>query len=148
MASRLAIYINHLQTLPHAVHTQLASFIFAALGRPLHLENGLGTFEFRAVYDLWYSVVSCLINEDDARLYEPILERMYTRAQDDNDSQLYNWWVSFWTTVGIKLPQVAVNHVEKFLVSTIDRKDMNFLNLLLVSSVSKRRINEICRHVL
>ncbi len=93
-------------------------------------------------------MVSCLINEDDARLYEPILERMYTRAQDDNDSQLYNWWVSFWTTVGIKLPQVAVNHVEKFLVSTIDRKDMNFLNLLLVSSVSKRRINEISHHVL
>jgi hypothetical protein len=125
----------------------LASFYFPALGRPLHLGNGIGTFEFRAVYNLWHTVGLCLVNEDDARLYEPVLERMYTRAQDENESQLYQWWVSFWTTVGIKLPLLAVNQVEKFLVSTIDRKDMDFLSLLPVSNDSERRINEICRHI-
>jgi hypothetical protein len=106
----------------------------AALDRPLYAENGNRKFEYFAMLNLWGLVGTCLVNEDDAHLYDTSLDRMYTRAHDEDDKDLYYWWANFWQHVGMKLPQVAADHAEQFLVTTIDRKDMSFLILLPVSN--------------
>ncbi|CAF4256628.1 unnamed protein product [Rotaria sp. Silwood2] len=94
--------------------------------------------------NLWHQLRVCLINEEDARAYNTCLGRLGIRAQDDNDKDLKYWWLSFWTTVGMKLPQVAVDHVEQFLATTIDQKDMNFLVILPVS-ISKNTTKTFCK---
>jgi hypothetical protein len=133
MSARLAKFIREFKTLPRALHEQLSSFFMATLDRPFFSENGYRKFEYTAMSNLWHAVGPCLVDEDDARVYETCLERLYTRALDDNDKDLHYWWVTFWTTVGMKLPQVAADHVEQFLVTTIDRKDVSFFVLLPVS---------------
>ena len=105
----------------------------AALDRPLYAENGNRKFEYFAMNNIWYQVSACLFNEEDARLYKACLDRMFTRAHDDNDKDLKYLWVHFWTFVGMKLPQVAADHVEQFLVTTIDDKNLSLLILLPVS---------------
>ncbi|CAF2614744.1 unnamed protein product [Rotaria sp. Silwood2] len=90
--------------------------------------------------NLWHQLRVCLINEEDARAYNTCLGRLGIRAQDDNDKDLKYWWLSFWTTVGMKLPQVAVDHVEQFLATTIDQKDMNFLVILPVKQIIRQAV--------
>jgi hypothetical protein len=133
LSARLAKFMEQFKTLPHDIHQQLVLFYMAALDRPLYAENGIRKFEYFAMNNIWYQVSACLIIEEDARLYETCLDRMYTRAQDDNDKDLKHLWVHFWTYVGMKLPQMAADHVEQFLVTTIDHKNLSFLTLLPVS---------------
>jgi hypothetical protein len=137
MSARLAKFIERFKTLPHALHQQLASFFMATLDRPFFTENGTRKFEYTAMSNLWHKVGPCLVDESDALVYDSCLERLYTRAQEDDDKDLHDWWITFWTTVGMKLPQVAADHVEQFLITTIDRKDMSLLSLLPVSTCFK-----------
>ncbi|CAF4015801.1 unnamed protein product, partial [Rotaria sp. Silwood1] len=130
LAARLAKFMEQFKALPSALHQQLALFYVAALDRPLYAENGNRKFEYFAMNNIWHYVRACLINEEDVRLYKACLDQMYTRAQEDNDKDLKYWWVSFWQTVGMKMPQTAVDYIEQFLYITIDGKDMSFLPLL------------------
>jgi hypothetical protein len=132
MSERLFTFLEQLKTVPHDIHKQLSSFFVAALDRPLCTENGLKTFEYSAIRNLWSRISSILIKEDDARLYLTCLDRMYTLATDEDDKDVRYWWVNFWINVGRKLPQIAADRIEQLLIITIDRKDMTCLSLLPV----------------
>jgi hypothetical protein len=58
---------------------------------------------------------------------------MYTLAHDENDKNVRYWWVNFWINVGMKLPQIAADRIQKLLIITIDRKDVTCLSLLTVN---------------
>ncbi|CAF4876840.1 unnamed protein product [Rotaria socialis] len=137
LSARLAKFMEQFKTLPSALHQKLALFFMAILNRPLYAENGIRKFEYWTMNNIWHYVSLCIANQEDVRLYNTCLDRLYTRAQDDNDQDLKCWWISFWQTVGMKFPQVAADHVEQFLCITIDEKDMSFLVLLPVSDLKR-----------
>jgi hypothetical protein len=131
MSERLFTFLEQL-TVPHDIHKQLSSLLVTALDRPLCTENGLKTFEYFIIKNLWSNISSILIKEDDASLYLTCLDRMYTLAYDEDDKDVRYWWVNFWINVGRKLPQIAADRIQQLLIITIDRKDMTCLSLLPV----------------
>jgi hypothetical protein len=133
MLERLFTFLEQLKIVPHDIHKRLFSLLVAALDRPLYTENGSYTFEYFAIRNLWSRIGSILIKEDDARLYLTCLDRMYTLAHDENDKNVRYWWVNFWINVGMKLPQIAADRIQKLLIITIDRKDVTCLSLLPVN---------------
>jgi hypothetical protein len=139
MSERLFTFLEQLKIVPHDIHKQLSSFFVAALDRPLCTENGLKTFEYSAIRNLWSNISSILIKEDDASLYLTCLDRMYTLAHDEDDKDVRYWWVNFWINVGRKLPQLAAHRIEQLLIITIDRKDFTCLSLLPVSLIVLHR---------
>jgi hypothetical protein len=136
MSEKIFTFLEQLKIVPHDIHQQLCSFFVAALDRPLCTENGLKTFEYSAITNLWARLSSIIIKEDDARLYLTCLDRMYTLAHDEDDQDVRYWWVNFWIYVGMKLPQLAVNRIQQLLIITIDRKDFTCLSLLPVINLS------------
>ncbi|CAF3078598.1 unnamed protein product [Rotaria socialis] len=142
LSARLAKFMEQFKTLPSALHQKLALFFMAILNRPLYAENGIRKFEYWTMNNIWHYVSLCIANQEDVRLYNTCLDRLYTRAQDDNDQDLKCWWISFWQTVGMKFPQVAADHVEQFLCITIDEKDMSFLVLLPITNI-RTCVNEV-----
>jgi len=133
MSERLFTFLQQLKTVPHDIHKQLSSFFVAALDRPLCTENGLKTFEYSAIRNLWSNISSILIKEDDASLYLTCLDRMYTLAYDEDDKDVKYWLANFWINVGMKLPHLAVNRIQQLLIITIDHKDFTCLSLLPVN---------------
>jgi len=141
MSERIFTFLEQLKTVPHDIHKQLSSFFVAALDRPLYTENGLKTFEYLAIRNLWSKISSIVIKEDDASLYLPCLDRMYTLAHDEDDKDVRYWWVNFWINIGMKLPQLAANRIQQLLIIIIDRKDFTCLSLLPVNiSLIKKNI--------
>jgi len=91
------------------------------------------TFAYTTTLYLWYKVIKCINNEDDARSYESCADRLYKLVCDEGAENLHNWWVTFWCIVGIKYPNVAVDHISQFLHEVIDCKQIALTQLLNVS---------------
>ncbi|CAF1064963.1 unnamed protein product [Adineta steineri] len=123
--------IQHIKTIPTALHQQLATFCSAALDCSLHDENGGMTFEHLAALHIWFKVGQCIDNEDNARVYETCLDRLYKLIYDEEEEEkMYSWWCTFWSMTALKYPNVAANHISQFLHEIIDHKKMNLLGLL------------------
>ncbi len=134
MAKCLGIYTEILKTLSPEIHNILNSVFIAILDQPLQNENGTQSFGYLILRELWLKCLETLITEDDARIYEQSVSRLYTVATNEADEVLglFGWWSMFWHTVGIRYPQVAVDQVETFLNEFFDRNQMTFLHLLQV----------------
>ena len=134
MSSRLAMFFQKHQRLSTRVHSLLSALFTSLLDYPSCDEDQNLSFEYILMAIMTLRVAMTICNENDARLYEPYLDRVYQIVKNDKQSSLYEWWIQFWLIVGIKIPSVAVNHIEQFLEHTFNTKDMNFCGLLTVSS--------------
>ncbi|CAF1549843.1 unnamed protein product, partial [Rotaria sordida] len=74
-----------------------------------------------------------LNNAADVRLYEPCLKQLRSLACDEEETTFFDWLTTFWSITGMKIPDVAADHVEEFLSDLIDRKQIHMMALLPVS---------------
>ncbi|CAF3075045.1 unnamed protein product [Rotaria sp. Silwood2] len=130
LATQLGKYIEVLKNFPHEAHRQLASFILIALQRPYQKENGQMSFEHIITMIIWFKLAQCLTNEADFRLYESCIKKIHSLACDNDEKTFFDWWNTFWSIVGMKLPDVAADYVEDFLNDLLDRKQVNMIGLL------------------
>jgi hypothetical protein len=91
------------------------------------------TFAHTTTLYLWFKLLKCINNEDDARCYESCTDRLYKLVYDEGEANLYNWWAGFWCMVGMKYPNVAVDHISQFLREVIDRKEIRLIQIVNVS---------------
>jgi hypothetical protein len=126
---------EQLKTVPLTLHQQLASCILSALDCPLKDENGSMTLANRAALYLWFKLGKFMNSEDDARVYEPCVDRIYKLICDEGETHLRSWWNAYWCWVCTKYPNVAVNHIPQFLEEIIDRKETTLAGLLTVSII-------------
>lgn len=113
----------------------LNSVFLALLDRPMKNENGTSSFEHQVFYALWFKFADTLITEENARIYEQSVSKLYTVSRNeegDEETDLFQCWSTFWTTVGIRFPQVAGNQIETLLNEFIDRKQINLVYPLQV----------------
>ncbi|CAF4777786.1 unnamed protein product, partial [Rotaria sp. Silwood2] len=75
----------------------------------------------------------CIQNEDDARPSESCADRLYRLVYDENEQHLHSWWLTFWSIVSTKYPNIAVDHIPQFLDEIIDHKQLTLLAILSVS---------------
>lgn len=116
----------------------------AALACPLHSENGSKSVEQKTGRELWRVISQCVMNENDARLYQPCLKQITSLLEEDEASDLCQWYTEFWNGVGNHCPTIAATHLEEFLRFTIDRHDSSLFRLLCVGvTVLPRRPNLI-----
>ncbi|CAF3691039.1 unnamed protein product [Rotaria socialis] len=127
----LAESLAHLKTLPLTLHEEIASFILAALNHPFMKENGAMTLAHDASLPLWFKLGVCMHTEDDARPYKTCADRLYQLAfEDEAQQQFHPWWLTFWTIVGLKYPNLALDHISQFLEEIIDRKRFTLLSIV------------------
>ncbi|CAF3918965.1 unnamed protein product [Adineta steineri] len=81
---------------------------------------------------LLFRVASVIYNENNAHLYETFLDRMYMNVKNDNKTMLCQWWTGFWLTIGMKLTNIAIDHIDQFFEYTFNYKDMSFIGLLMM----------------
>ena len=96
-------------------------------------EDGNESDEQESAKELWMIICECVTNENEARLYETCLQRITSLAREEEQTNLYSWYHTFWNEVGKHCPTLAMHHVEGFLQYTIDRKDPSLFLLLRVS---------------
>ncbi|CAM4838547.1 unnamed protein product [Rotaria magnacalcarata] len=130
LAIQVGTYIEVLKNLPNEVHGQLASFILAALKRPHQNESGQASFEHIIATVVWFKIAPYLNNAADVRLYEPCLKQLRSLACDEEETTFFDWLTTFWSITGMKIPDVAADHVEEFLSDLIDRKQIHMMALL------------------
>jgi hypothetical protein len=92
---------------------------------------------------LWFKIIQCINNDDDARPYEPCADRLYQLISDEGGYSLYHWWNTFWGIVAMKYPNVAANHISQFLHEVIDRKQFSLVTILGVSF----SVHSFCREM-
>ncbi|CAM4771267.1 unnamed protein product [Rotaria magnacalcarata] len=127
----LTEFLGHLKTLPLTLHEEIASFILAALNHPFMNENGAMTLAQTVSLSLWFKLGVCMHTEDDARPYKTCADRLYQLAfEDEAQQRFYPWWLTFWTIVGIKYPNLALDHISQFLEDIIDRKQFTLLSVV------------------
>jgi hypothetical protein len=135
VAVQLGNFIAHIKHLPLAMHQQLASFCLTTMANPLTNENGSLTLACNAVLNLWYKSITCIHSEEDARQYEACADRLYQIACEESDKFTHTWWITFWSILVMKYPNLAVDHLPQFLHEVIDRKQTLFVTFLPVSDV-------------
>ncbi|CAF0967293.1 unnamed protein product [Rotaria magnacalcarata] len=76
-------------------------------------------------------------NEYDENLHRimisyfiPCIQKLYSLVYADNEQRFYDLWSSFWNSVGFRLPDVAIDHIEDFLNDILDRKHIAAATLL------------------
>ncbi|CAF3019485.1 unnamed protein product [Rotaria sp. Silwood2] len=79
---------------------------------------------------LWCSIGVYIQNEDDARPYEPCVDRLYQLAYEDEEEKLYQWWIDFWIIIGLKCPNISIDHIPQLIDAVIDRKRIELLTML------------------
>ncbi|CAM4794789.1 unnamed protein product [Rotaria magnacalcarata] len=123
---RFVNYIEILKALPHEVHCRLASFILTTLVYPIQNEDGQVSFE-----------------------YLPCIQKLYSLVYADNEQRFYDLWSSFWNSVGFRLPDVAIDHIEDFLNDILDRKHIAAATLLPVKRPQPyhARLNDIINEI-
>ncbi|CAF4671529.1 unnamed protein product [Rotaria sp. Silwood1] len=130
MGKLLAECLAQLKTLPITLHQQIVSFSLAAFNCPFTTENGYMTLSHAISLGLWCRIGLYIQNEDDARPYEPCLDRLYQLVYNEDEQHLHSWWINFWSIIGIKYPNIAVNHTSQFLNEIIDHKQLTLLSIL------------------
>ncbi|CAF2897940.1 unnamed protein product [Rotaria sp. Silwood2] len=108
MAKHLGNFIVQLKRLPHNIHSKLATLFLSLLDYSFYDEDHNMTFHHVTLVSVLYKTASSIYNENDARLYEPFLDRMYNDAKDDNKTMLHQMWLHFW------LVTLCVQHTELF----------------------------------
>ncbi len=91
------------------------------------------TFEHISALHIWFKVIQSIDNEDNARVYEPCVDQLYKLVYDEDVQSVHSWWMTFWTIITLKYPNVAADHVSQFLLEIIDHKKFNLIGLLPVS---------------
>ncbi|CAF0844664.1 unnamed protein product [Rotaria sordida] len=135
MSQHLGEFIVQLKRLSHNIHSKLATLFLSLLDYSFYDEDHNMTFHYVTLISILYRTASCIFNENDARLYEPFLDRMYINVKDDNETMFHQIWVNFWLVAGVQVQTIAANHIEQFLDHTFNRKDMCLSSLLLTLSV-------------
>ncbi|CAF3091533.1 unnamed protein product [Rotaria sp. Silwood2] len=130
LASKLADYIEKLKSLPQKVHRQIASFILAALALPLKCESGEESCARKMAKLIWLVIGLCIKNENEARFYEQCLKQIHSLAHEYDEEDFFQWWMTFWSAVGIQTPSIAANYVEDFLSDLLDRKRIDLCAIL------------------
>lgn len=133
MARSLSNIISQLKRLSYDAHLKLATLFFSLLDYSLYDEDHNMTFQYLVLTNLLFQTVSTIANEDDARLYEPFMNRMFANAKTDGQAELYRLWVHFWLIVGGIVQNVAVDHIEQFFDYIISQQDTSLASLVLVS---------------
>ncbi|CAF2790446.1 unnamed protein product [Rotaria sp. Silwood2] len=131
MGKLLAECIVQLKTLPLTLHQQIASFFLVAFNCPFTAEDGSMTLSHSISLGLWFRIGQCIQNEDDARPYESCADRLYRLVYDEKEQHLHSWWLTFWSIVSTKYPNIVVDHIPQFLDEIIDRKQLTLLGILL-----------------
>jgi hypothetical protein len=91
------------------------------------------TFEQISALHIWFKIIQCIDNEDNARIYEPCVDQLYKLVYDEDVQSVLSWWMAFWSIITLKYPNVAADHVSQFLLEIIDHKKFNLIGLLPVS---------------
>ncbi|CAF0846606.1 unnamed protein product [Adineta ricciae] len=130
ISSHLAIFFQKHQRLSTCVHSVLSALFTSLLDYPLYDEDRNPSLGYILMAIMTLRVAMTICNENDARLYEPYLDRVYQIVKNDEQTSLCQWWIQFWLIIGIKIPSVAVNHIEQFLEHTFNTKDVSFCGLL------------------
>ncbi|CAF3805546.1 unnamed protein product [Rotaria sp. Silwood1] len=132
LAERLSIYTDILKTLSLSIHNTLNSIFLTVLDQPRQNENGSTSFGHTIFDLLWSKLPEMITMEEDARIYEASLSKLYTiaRNEEKEETNLFRCWCAFWSTIGVRFPQVADNHVETLLNEFIDRDQIEFMHLL------------------
>jgi len=90
-------------------------------------------FEQISASHIWFKIIQCIDNEDNARIYEPCVDQLYKLVYDEDVQSVLSWWMTFWSIITLKYPNVAADHVSQFLLEIIDHKKFNLIGLLPVS---------------
>jgi len=138
MATHLANFIQQLKRLSHNVHLKLSNLFLSLLNYPFYDEEQNMTTEYAILVIILLKTALTIYNENDARLYESFLDRMYNDGKNENKIILYQWWTNFWIIIGIKLQDFACDHIQQFLDYTFTSKNMSLTALLLVSYFKER----------
>ena len=139
LSKHLGSGIQHLPSVSHDVHSQLATMLQSALQRPIYDAKGAMTFACVILANTIFRIAPIVANERDARLYEPCLRRMYARAKEESNETLYEFWFSTWLLMGTRLPEFAADHIDQFLEYTCHRQQMELMSLLTVSELRCRQ---------
>ena len=126
--------IKQLKILPNTLHAQLAGYCLSSLDHPLHTESGAATSEQIAAMTIWFAAVPCIEGEDNARVYEECVNRLFQLIYDEDEKSIHAWWSTFWSFMAVKAPEVAAEHSAQFLYEIIDQKQTTLASLVLVSS--------------
>lgn len=137
MAIRVTGILEQLQTFPVSFHRQVAEFTSTVLKCPMTKENGTMTLGANTCLCIWYRIIPLIRSEEEARQYSQCLNDMYNIFCDNEDETIYSWWIHFWSIIGLKYPNVALNHVEQFLYDSIDRKQTMLTMLLPVNILNE-----------
>ncbi|CAF1175185.1 unnamed protein product [Adineta steineri] len=133
LSNQLGDFIQRLKRLSNNVHSKIASLFLSILNYPFYDEDHNMTFQYTVLVCLLFRVASVIYNENDARLSQPFLDEMYMNVKNDNKTMLCQWWIGFWLTIGMKLTNIAIDHIDQFFEYTFNSKDMSFIGLLMLS---------------
>ncbi|CAF1275522.1 unnamed protein product [Rotaria sordida] len=128
----LSIYTEILKTLSSSIHNTLNSIFLIILDQSRQNEDGSTSFGHVIFDRLWSEFSETIITEKDARIYEPSVSKLYTvaRNEEKQETDLFQCWSTFWNTVGVRFPQIAINQIETLLDEFIDRDQIGFMFLL------------------
>jgi hypothetical protein len=129
--------------LPHDDHGRLALLLCQALSCSLRYESGNKTFKYAIAERLWRRLCSCLNNTADIRLYEKCIQRIHVLARDDDETEFFEWSLTFWTAVVMKSPEFAADYVEDFFKDIIERDQTRMASLLPVSILNSVNITNL-----
>ncbi|CAF3476646.1 unnamed protein product [Rotaria socialis] len=114
------------------MHSKLATRYASLIDHACSDDNHNMTCRYVALTILVYKTIFTILNENDARLYEPFVSRIYMNLNDDDKVLVHRMWVNACHIIGIQVPTVAADHIEQFLDYTFKKKDTSRVGVLLL----------------
>ena len=117
-----------------AIHNTLNSMFVTIFNQPWIDEHGSASFSQEIFSAFWPSCFEMLANENDARIYLPSVSKLYALSRDKRkqETDFYQYWSSFWSTVAKRFPPIAEDQVETLLDEFLSHHQMEFFETLRV----------------
>ena len=129
----IANNLQRIRTFPLDVHQKLAQMFIIILQRPLKDESGVMRHTMMVLIHIGFRLLTLIQTEDEFRHYEIFSDVLYQNLCEEEETNLRALWSILWSTIGVKYPNIAMNHLNQFFDDIFRRNDMSLVPVLTVS---------------